>query len=609
VSSKRNHNKKAWARQRKPAANRSSPPLARGRASLRSLHAGPSELDQIGVLIVEEQLGLATTDLAGLRAIASRLPFEPCVSLLSILAGRVEATLKRPAEQLALAREFFGPSDLVERYRAAMAADSSAYIFGPQPLYTLMRVLVEDAYEAPIARELSEGERVLLLRAVVAASSAIERGTDSSVGPSPVDLLAYELQTGGYHSRPSAMEEMTRHRELYRLATEDPELAKSDDYEPVRDWIERSGLTATEQWLLGFGLGAMSSAFDAAKHPHVPDGDMSELLAATGLADRGAQALAVISGDREQLKAAFAELRAEGKRFIWELRPFNTTPFLRLRDGGGLLLLGRPWMLSWLGEGLHYRAMRVAQAEDTARSGGRSDHVQRYTAYAGQVFEAYCLRLAKDAINPPALVMGEQAYGKGGGGKTSDVAIVLGEDLILFEANARRVGAEPLLTGDPLDATNELAKLLVKKINQLGVTVGVLLSGAAALPGVDMASVRRIFPVVVAAGHVWQTSNLWGYLDAARDQEKCRPLEDPRVQPLQIADAGDYEKLLALAAHGSHMGELLAHKTSGAYSHRDLAVWLSEDPQAPDRRVRLPAVQATFESMTAEMTAPFNAQG
>ncbi len=35
-----------------------------------------------------------------------------------------------------------------------------------------------------------------------------------------------------------------------------------------------------------------------------------------------------------------------------------------------------------------------------------------------------------------------------------------GEDLILFEANARRVGAQPLVSGDPLDATAELVHRL-----------------------------------------------------------------------------------------------------------------------------------------------------
>lgn len=290
-----------------------------------------------------------------------------------------------------------------------------------------------------------------------------------------------------------------------------------------------------------------------------------------------------MSSDRDGFKAAFQDLKAEGKRVIWELRPFNTSPFLRLRDDGGLLLLGRPWILNWLGEGFHYRAMRVAQAEDAAAADGRTNHVQRYTASAGQVFERYCLTLAQGAIPEPARVFGEQPYGKGGGQRTSDVAIVIGDDLILFEANARRVGAEPMLTGDPLDAANELTKLLVKKIDQLGVAVGALLTSAAKLPDVDITHVKRIFPVVVAAGHVWQTSNLYGYLDSARDAAKCKPLEDPIVQPLQILDAGDYEMLLALAANGSNIADLLARKTSGDYRHRDLAVWLSEDPRAPDR--------------------------
>jgi hypothetical protein len=55
-----------------------------------------ADLDQVGVVIVEEQLGLDTTSLDDLRGLAARLPFEPCVSLLSILAA-VETTINKPA--------------------------------------------------------------------------------------------------------------------------------------------------------------------------------------------------------------------------------------------------------------------------------------------------------------------------------------------------------------------------------------------------------------------------------------------------------------------------------------------------------------------------------
>jgi hypothetical protein len=612
VSSKRNRNKKAWTRKRKRGERRVSsrgvPRTPRDRVSRPALElrrSAPTELDQIGVVIVEEQLGLSGTDLDGLRAISTRLPYEPCMSLLSILAGHVEETMNRPDRQLEIAEGFFGASELVERYRELIRGDETLRIFAPQSLYTLMRVLIDEAYDAPVTDDLPPEERLALMEAVVASNSVIERGLDTTVGPTREGLLAYELQVGHYYSRPNWLEEMARARELYRLATEDPDLIASPDFVPVKDWIERSGLTAEEQWLFGFGLSGIANAWDETRHPHVPPATVAELLERTGLADRAEAALAVISADREALQRAFAELHAHGKRFMWELRPFNTSPFLRLKDNRGLVLLGRPWILSWLGEGFHYRAIRVAQAEDAAESGGRTDHVQRYTAFAGQVFEKYCLSLAEDGLPAPAVVMGEQQYGRGGGQKTSDVAVIVGEDLVLFEVNARRVGAEPLLTGDPLDASNELTKLLVKKINQLGVSVAALLSSDATLPGIDVVDVKRIFPVVVAAGRLWQTSNLWGYLDHARDPDKCKSFDDDRVQPLQVLDVGEYEQLLTLAHHGSNLPDLIARKTSGPYRHRDLAVWLNQDPQAPDSKARLPAIEATFDAMMAALKPVF----
>lgn len=230
-------------------------------------------------VIIEDQLGLPTTDFPGLRALATPLPFEPCVSLLSILAGRVEATIGKPDRQLALAEEFFGPVEIVEDYRAIIRTDPRAHVFAPQSLYTLMRVLVDEADDAPITQQLTGDERLLLLRSVIASSSVIERGIDTGVGPGSHDLLAYELQAGSYYSRPRWMEEMARHRELYRLATEDEQLATSDDFEPIRDWIERSGLTAKEQWELGFGLGSMANAWQPTDHPHVPGPGVADLLA------------------------------------------------------------------------------------------------------------------------------------------------------------------------------------------------------------------------------------------------------------------------------------------------------------------------------------------
>ncbi len=333
----------------------------------------------------------------------------------------------------------------------------------------------------------------------------------------------------------------------------------------------------------------------------MPRVDVDQVLEHVGLHDKREAALGVIAADRAAFQAAFSELKAGGKRFIWELRPFNTRPFLRLEGDGGLLQLGRPWMLGWLSDGFYYRVMRVAQAEDAGATDSRSDHVQRFTAYAGHAFEAYCLARARVAIAEPGIVLGEQKYGKGGGQKTSDVAVPIGDDLVLFEVNARRIGVEPLLTGDPQDASEELTKLLVKKINQLGVSIAALLDGVAALPAIDMSSVKRIIPVVVSAGRLWQTSHLWTYLDRARDQDKCNSFEDARVAPLQAIGASDYDILMALAYSGRNLGEMLARKASGQYRHRDLASWLTEGERPPARIHRLPSVESNFESMVDEL--------
>ncbi len=520
------------------------------------------------------------------------------MSLVSLLAGRVEKTLGKPDQQVTLAEEFFGKSELVDRYRDIAAAQSNAHVFAPQSLYALMRILIEDAYDAPIEQELTPEERLVLIGCIVAANSITERGIDIGVGPLQEDLLAYELQIGNYYRRPNWLEEMARHRELYRLATADESLASSADHEPVADWIERSGLTAEEQWRVGFGLAALTTAWDPMRHPHIPKPGAT--IGRLGLAAKEAPALDAISATRRDYQERFAELEGDEGRLIWELRPFNTAPFLRLA-GGGLLLLGRPWILSWLGEGFHYRAMRQAQADDSNRQGDRKDHVQRYTAYAGQVFERYCLDLASGAVPASSRVLGEQTYGKGDGKKTSDVAVIGGEDLILFEANARRVGVQPLVTGDPLAASAELTKLLVKKIDQLGVSTSALLSGEAELPDVDMSQIKRVWPVVVAAGHVWQTGTLWKYLTSQRDPEKCKSFKEPKVMSLQVLDAAEYEQLLAMVNAGGDLPAMLARKVSGPYRQRDLAVWLAEDPEAPPRGVRLPALESIWESMTGEV--------
>jgi len=162
----------------------------------------PTELDQIGVLIVEEQLGLTATDMAGLRAMAARLPFEPCMSLLASLAGASRSD--GPAGRAAGARRKLS-SDRVSScsLSARMARDAKATIFGPQPLYILMRIMIDEARDAPITQE-THAQRE---GGSDASGRGVELGhgewTDPAVGPTSKDLLGYELQIGHYYFAPA----------------------------------------------------------------------------------------------------------------------------------------------------------------------------------------------------------------------------------------------------------------------------------------------------------------------------------------------------------------------------------------------------------------------
>jgi hypothetical protein len=437
-------------------------------------------------------------------------------------------------------------------------------------------------------------------RAVLGAHSALESSLDETEWPDRSYALAFELQAATYFHRPSYLEEMARHDELLRLAADDPRLMKSDLRVPVRDWLATYGLTADEQWSVGFGLAAMTRAFDDAPRPRALAIHVDDLLAKLGLPDASRE-LPVISASRSEFREQFAALGSGDGTLAWELRPFKLRPFLRLASGD-LLLLGRPWLLSWLGEGFHYRVLLYAEQLQPRPT-------LAYLTYVGAVVERYVLDLAEATFKPPQQVFGEQRYRTSEGHAfTSDVAVVSGEDLVLFEVHARRVAATAAVSGDAFAATTEVSKLLVGKAEQLGGCIQALIDGDAALPSVDIAGVRRIWPIVVSMGHVMQSSNLWEYLRETIDPDKTRAFQDKRVQPLQVLTVDDYEKLLGLVQAGNDLVAMLSQRASGPFRERDFAAWLHGDPKAPSDTSRHPVLEVRWDSMakravaTADMT-------
>ena len=371
------------------------------------------------------------------------------------------------------------------------------------------------------------------------------------------------------------------------------ELRGSDNYVPVDEWLSASGVTPEEQRVLGFGLSATTNTFvTEPPTPRIEARHLDGLLTKLGLANLPRD-VPIISASRAELRASFNALGGGDTALSWEFRPFKSTPFLRFANGD-LLLLAMPWVLSWLGEGFHYRALTYAQAQ------GQAD-VMRYSRFMGEAVEQYALDLAHAAVDGLATVLGEQRYGKGGGKRTSDVVVVSGKDLILFEVHARRVTASAMATGELAEVLDEVSKLTIVKVDQVAGCIDALLDGTATLPGVDLASIERIWPVVVSVGHLMQTQPVWQYVCETVKAETTNTLAKTRVQPLQLLDIADYEKLLGIVESGTSLPAILARKVAGSFRERDLAAWLHGDSAAPSDAARPSVLEKRWEAMGTQV--------
>jgi hypothetical protein len=573
----------------------------------------PAPTDQFFSYIDEELLEVQPSTLHEVCALVRALPAEPSLVILAKLMARVHQLGFRAREQLALAHEFYGRGELLERFTVLVRAEPSRRIFAEQHLLLLFWLLVCEAHDSD-ARELTADQYRLLKGALLGCSSVVgdqtKRLHDSSASE---EWLAYFAQLSALYRHEMPLPPLARAQEL--LARSRDQTAREDhQYCPLDQWHRDTfGLDIEEQLRLAFGLSALAQAFDqhrnAGKRVYLGPEVVDDFLVKAHVVDRRDQALALISATRSQLAAEFGDEHRTA-RAIWDATPFKRAPFLRCRDGG-LILLSPKFAQSWFTEGFHFRSLHAAQRLDGGRSGRRRDsHVQRYLNFTGRVYERYCLELARSAHARTGLqaarVLGEQPFSKNKrkrparGEKTSDIAIDIGHDLVLIETTASRLTAAGLHTGDLARITGDLDRAIVEKINQLDNCINHLTNGYARLPGVQVEIVKRIWPVIVSFGAVQQNPVLWEYLDRRAPDA----LRQARVMPLTLLDPEEYELLCGLVEAGYPLPELLGAKTSPLYARLDFACWLTRDPHAPKGGPHRPAlVEESFARATAVAVA------
>lgn len=279
MSKKRGENKKLHQRRRKARAQSDARPqrVQPARRAFR-LRPPPSEYDQMSVFIDEPTLGLPETTLTDLRTLVRTLPFESAMLSLALLNLRAERVLNDPAGQWDLARWFYESwPDLLARYEQVRQRSPKRPIFSPQPIAMLMRLLIDEAREQPIA-PIIPGDFHTLQRAVLGAHSALESSLEAMPKPTDEAKVAYEMQASAFFNRPPWLEEVTRSDGFLELMRS-KELHDSKHYVPVDDWLSATGLTPEQQWTLGFGFAATTKAFGIEPvTPHIHAEHVEDLL-------------------------------------------------------------------------------------------------------------------------------------------------------------------------------------------------------------------------------------------------------------------------------------------------------------------------------------------
>ena len=547
----------------------------------------PTDLDQMCAYVDESALKLRVSTAASLRKDLAGAPFEPSMQLVALIAAKVCACRRNLEAQLELAKWLYGDDDLLRRIREFIAETDNPVVFAEQNCLVLERLLIESATDTGIEVERTDHDYKVIVASLIGAASVSGQVEEKAraAAVTPQDFLALFIQNGAYNSRRAPIVEITRAIELFeRLAARaDLQVADVD----INAWaVEDTGFTISEQLTLGFVLSAISRCWDDDPRSdfkvHTAPENFDDVLLKLGLLDRRREALELISATRDEFLAEFQASGTDAPHLAWETRPIMTRPFLRLADDG-LILLSPRAMQSWLTEGVHYRLLTSAQK----RSGGEGKISRAYTQFAGGLLEAYALEEMQSVL-PGARpvgggrVYGEQPYGRGGERMTSDVAVDLGQDLVLIEVSNRRLRADTVIVGDNARVEEDLNKGIIVKLEQLDGCVRALIDGEAVLPDVDMTHVKRIWPVLVTASDITQTEELWSFVASKAVDEDGRPyLSQAKVQPVTLLDTEDYDQLLGMVERGHALHELLAAKTTPEYRHRELAIWVAHDPNAP----------------------------
>lgn len=533
----------------------------------------PSALDQIRVCVDETELGFTETRPARRRRWCERLDFEAALIAASKVMLHLDAFGWSQEAQATVAPLVF---KRWEPYERAMALLRGGRLLFAEPHLVAMQhfILLYAGTGVTNWRFESAAQPMLFERMLVSTFGLTQSGIDVTADPDDASWLAFMTRNGAYGSR-DFLDELTV--QLYALFVELPEKMRDDPrYVPISDWFQEDyGLSAAEQFAAGIWVLAETHAQDDTVGVHargVLDGDMLAKIA-IHMNTQPARLANILTADRAWYQQQFLEMDPDGENAAWNRVPFDQRPLVQL-PSGKLVLSSVRALQSWMTEGMFHRAI------DSARRRGVEPRFRQF--YAAMV-ERFVVELMREAHPGPrrlgvGTVHGE--YQSRAGIHTPDVAIDFGPDLVLMEVVSKRLTIPTTVKGDPVAVQRDLRMMLVQKMDQLSRRITDLRSGDITIPGVEIESVDRIWPIIVVPGGILQNWHLWHFL--LSETRGC--FQQRGVKPPALMDITDVETLASQIESGKSLVKLLEMKLDG-YADRDLVSYLLDDYRVrPARR-------------------------
>jgi hypothetical protein len=525
----------------------------------------PSIGQQVAIRLSTAELNLVPMTLSELRAEAAGVPFEASFVGIGMIANRLYDIWRDGAAQLALLREVLGGAPLITRYEHALESFPGAIVLSQQQLFITQRLLLQHARDTPVGdADITEDDAVSLTRLLVHSLDLIDASHPrlSEGRAELIDLVAYFVQAAAYDSRRALANEFGRAYDIFFVRGREV----GDERVPLDDWArEDVGLTLEEQLAGGFGYHAMASQPNS-DTGRLPAQVRLNVLANSAIADAEERVAFALSAPRSWFREQFAKGDQSVRDVAWEVGPFMRRPFVRLQ-GGNVALASPSALVEWLTFGMYDRLRESAIKRRPLKK--KPDILNLFTSIYGDLTEDYCLDVVRSAY-ADGQVHGDQPYGKGGGQRTPDVAILAGEeDVVLIEVRSGYLSPWFRTSGDIAEFADQLDKLVFRKLTQLGRRIADIKLGTATIPGLDMTTVKRIWPILITASMI-VSEPFWQIVEPAMPSA----LKEPDIQKLVIGDVEDLEMLIGLVEQGHDLIEILRRRQETPYVQLELKRWV-----------------------------------